>query len=549
MQEPLAPLTVAVVEGTPNVVRLFGELDLATVPMLRAELRTLTGDVELHCDQLTFVDSSGLSLFVDAHQACAAPRRRLRAPRRPSRRAPHHPGQRPRRHLRHPQLARLAAFSRGSPPQLQGSKPAFRQGWRHAGDHLHRGARSDPRRRRGRHAMCRCGDGDAPGPYGPRRRRGRPGDVPERHAVDAHDERSRVRPARPLGSARPGRRERGAPHQAGDLPPFRHGDDQDGQGPPRASTSSSPPAVTCSTRSCSTPRSRPVRITYRPHRLRRRPRQRPAVSPAWSAATPTGRTRPSGAASSSAPTGCIPGSPDRSARPSSTNATGTKRDPVRVLRRSRLVGHRVPPRRRPLRGRLPTHGGEANVWISGRTDTIGSLGRGRAPAREYPRARPACLSRVRPTTRRRARTTPVRGFSGMPNQLRQPVGQRLGAGRRRRVLPRRRHRPRHQRRLPRHGQPGHLARPRAARRSRRAHRARRLPRGRDRDVAELFEITCALANHPPVEEFVELQKRLSRVIEREAQTLAARASATTDRATRSRVAPAGSRSQPQGAPP
>ena len=72
MQEPLAPLIVAVLEGAPNVVTLDGELDIATVPVLRAHLRTLTGDVELHCDRLTFVDSSGLSLFVDAHQACAA---------------------------------------------------------------------------------------------------------------------------------------------------------------------------------------------------------------------------------------------------------------------------------------------------------------------------------------------------------------------------------------------------------------------------------------------------------------------------------------------
>ena len=345
MQEPLAPLTVAVVEGTPNVVRLFGELDLATVPILRAELRTLTGDVELHCDQLTFVDSSGLSLFVDVHQAVPPQRRRLRAPRRPSRRAPHHPGQRPRRHLRHPQLARLAAFSRGSPPQLQGSKPTFRQGWRHAGDHLHRGARSDPRRRRGRHAMCRCGDGDAPGPYGPRRRRGRPGDVPERHAVDARDRTQWCRPARPLGSARPGRRERGASHPAGDLPPSRHGDDQDGQGRRRRRLPHRPPA--------SRARRDPARRRGRGRCGCRVPASpsptssatRPAVSPAWSAATPTGGTRRSRAASSSAPTGCIPGSPDRSARPSSTNATGHGAIHVRVLRRSRLVGYRVPPRR------------------------------------------------------------------------------------------------------------------------------------------------------------------------------------------------------------
>lgn len=70
MQEPTSPLAVAVLEGAPNVVKVVGELDLATVPTLRAELQSLTGDVELHCDRLTFVDSSGLSLFVDVHHAC-----------------------------------------------------------------------------------------------------------------------------------------------------------------------------------------------------------------------------------------------------------------------------------------------------------------------------------------------------------------------------------------------------------------------------------------------------------------------------------------------
>jgi flavin-dependent dehydrogenase len=45
---------------------------------------------------------------------------------------------------------------------------------------------------------------------------------------------------------------------------------------------------------------------------------------------------------------------------------------------------------------------------------------------------------------------------------------------------------------------------------------------RDRALREVFELTCALAEYPPVPKFVELQKRLSRAIDVEAAELAAR---------------------------
>jgi len=45
---------------------------------------------------------------------------------------------------------------------------------------------------------------------------------------------------------------------------------------------------------------------------------------------------------------------------------------------------------------------------------------------------------------------------------------------------------------------------------------------RDKALREVFELTCALAAYPPVPEFVELQKQLSRAIDIEAAELAAR---------------------------
>jgi flavin-dependent dehydrogenase len=45
---------------------------------------------------------------------------------------------------------------------------------------------------------------------------------------------------------------------------------------------------------------------------------------------------------------------------------------------------------------------------------------------------------------------------------------------------------------------------------------------RDRALREVFELTCALAAYPPVPEFVELQKQLSRALDTEATELAGR---------------------------
>ena len=58
-------------EAGPRRVRLCGELDMAGASAVRDRLFAMTGDVELDCSGLTFVDASGLRVFVAAHRRCA----------------------------------------------------------------------------------------------------------------------------------------------------------------------------------------------------------------------------------------------------------------------------------------------------------------------------------------------------------------------------------------------------------------------------------------------------------------------------------------------
>ena len=55
-------------DGGVQVVTIQGELDMATVPELESVLKTLDGEVRLECAALSFIDSRGLSLFVDTHR-------------------------------------------------------------------------------------------------------------------------------------------------------------------------------------------------------------------------------------------------------------------------------------------------------------------------------------------------------------------------------------------------------------------------------------------------------------------------------------------------
>ena len=56
----------------PGSLRLLGELDAAGVPAVSARLVGVDGDVELDCAGLTFIDASGVRLFVAVQAACQA---------------------------------------------------------------------------------------------------------------------------------------------------------------------------------------------------------------------------------------------------------------------------------------------------------------------------------------------------------------------------------------------------------------------------------------------------------------------------------------------
>jgi anti-sigma B factor antagonist len=68
------------VARTPTGLRVDGELDLATAPVLAAHLAPLPdggGDVVVDVSGIRFVDSTGLSVLVQAHHAARSAGRRL----------------------------------------------------------------------------------------------------------------------------------------------------------------------------------------------------------------------------------------------------------------------------------------------------------------------------------------------------------------------------------------------------------------------------------------------------------------------------------------
>ena len=64
-------------QARPGSLRLRGELDAAGVPAVWPRLVGLDGDVELDCAGLTFIDASGVRLFVAVRAACQARGARL----------------------------------------------------------------------------------------------------------------------------------------------------------------------------------------------------------------------------------------------------------------------------------------------------------------------------------------------------------------------------------------------------------------------------------------------------------------------------------------
>jgi anti-anti-sigma factor len=60
------------VQDGAGVWHLGGELDADGVPQLSDRLTGVEGDVIFDCSELTFLASSGLSLFIATRQACQA---------------------------------------------------------------------------------------------------------------------------------------------------------------------------------------------------------------------------------------------------------------------------------------------------------------------------------------------------------------------------------------------------------------------------------------------------------------------------------------------
>lgn len=68
MGEACGPLRI--IASGPSRLALVGELDLAGAPELERRLAGCDGDVVVDCAELTFVDASGLDVFVRTRIAC-----------------------------------------------------------------------------------------------------------------------------------------------------------------------------------------------------------------------------------------------------------------------------------------------------------------------------------------------------------------------------------------------------------------------------------------------------------------------------------------------
>jgi anti-sigma B factor antagonist len=75
--EVRAALEVLVERGSPNVLSLVGELDLAGVALVAERLAELDGNIEVDCARLDFIDAAGLRVLLAAHGVCAARGNRL----------------------------------------------------------------------------------------------------------------------------------------------------------------------------------------------------------------------------------------------------------------------------------------------------------------------------------------------------------------------------------------------------------------------------------------------------------------------------------------
>jgi anti-sigma B factor antagonist len=65
----IAPWWLQIDDQLPGTVRLRGELDLATVHVLRARLSRDAADLDVDCSQLTYIGVAGLRELLQAHRS------------------------------------------------------------------------------------------------------------------------------------------------------------------------------------------------------------------------------------------------------------------------------------------------------------------------------------------------------------------------------------------------------------------------------------------------------------------------------------------------
>jgi flavin-dependent dehydrogenase len=171
-------------------------------------------------------------------------------------------------------------------------------------------------------------------------------------------------------------------------------------------------------------------------------------------------------------------------------------------------------------GVFPTHHGEANVWCAGPVGSTPTLGAGEQRGERFEALVARDFPQLAWRLARGRRTSPVRGFVGMPNRIRRATGPGWALVGDASYF--------------RDATTGHGisdAFRDAEELSRGVDLALRVPaveaealaryeQVRDRAIAELFDVTCRLALYPPMSEFIALQRRLTELVDAESVRLA-----------------------------
>jgi anti-anti-sigma regulatory factor len=68
----MSDFTVLITPGLPQHVAISGEIDMMTAPQIDAALATLSGDINVDCTNVTFIDSAGFHALDRGHRAAVA---------------------------------------------------------------------------------------------------------------------------------------------------------------------------------------------------------------------------------------------------------------------------------------------------------------------------------------------------------------------------------------------------------------------------------------------------------------------------------------------